>query len=47
MPELKKAAEEIFSTIDLKVKMRDFDHLLFNLANSARILHCQEFFRNL
>ncbi len=47
MQSLKKAAEEIFSTVDLKAKMRDFEHLLFYPENSARILHCPEFFSGL
>ncbi|MEI7727657.1 MAG: nucleotidyl transferase AbiEii/AbiGii toxin family protein [Bacteroidota bacterium] len=44
---LKKAAEIVIKNIDLKIKMRDFEHLLFYKNNSARILHVAEFFRSL
>lgn len=47
MPTLKEAAEDVFNSVDLKVKRRDFEHLLFLPENSARILHCREFFSNL
>jgi hypothetical protein len=47
MQALKEAAEDVFNSVDLKVKRRDFEHLLFHPENSARILHCREFFRNL
>lgn len=43
--ELKLRVEEVFSTVDLKLKMRDFEHLLFNKENSSRILLAPEFFR--
>ncbi len=36
--ELKEATKERLKTIDLKVKQRDFEHLLFNKANSEKIL---------
>jgi len=42
--ELKQAAAKIFKTVDLKSKMRDFEHLLFNKNNSERILRAAEFF---
>ena len=35
---LKQAAAATFQKVDLKRKMRDFDHLLFNKANSQKIL---------
>ena len=44
---LKEAAERIIMNVDLKSKMRDFDHLLFTKSNSTRILRVAEFFRSL
>ena len=44
---LKQAANNIIAKIDMKKKMRDFEHLLFNKNNSTRILHAVEFFREL
>ena len=45
--DLKDTVENIFSTVDLKLKMKDFEHLLFNRENSAKILLAPEFFRTL
>ncbi|MEA3494666.1 MAG: nucleotidyl transferase AbiEii/AbiGii toxin family protein [Bacteroidota bacterium] len=45
--ELKLKASGIFKSIDLKNKMKDFEHLLFNKNNSTRILHAPEFFNEL
>lgn len=39
LEELKAAIAERIKDVDLKLKMRDFSHLLFNEANSERILH--------
>ncbi len=47
LDELKHAAAKLFKTVDLKNKMRDFEHLLFNKNNSARILRAPEFFNTL
>jgi predicted nucleotidyltransferase component of viral defense system len=47
LEELKKATEKMLATIDLKKKMRDFEHLLFNKDNSKRILRVGEFIRDL
>lgn len=47
LPSLKKAAEEVFSRVDLRIKKRDIEHLLFNPGSSERILHCPEFFKRL
>ncbi len=47
LEELKKEAAAIFKTVDLKSKMKDFEHLLFNKNNSTRILHAQAFFKEL
>lgn len=41
--ELKTASAEILKTVDLDKKMKDFEHLLFNKANAARILRVGEF----
>lgn len=45
--ELKRAVEKILKIIDLKNKMRDFEHLLFNKDNSKRILLVGEYIRDL
>jgi len=47
LDELKRAAEKLFNTVDLKNKMRDFEHLLFNKNNTARILRAPDFFKTL
>ena len=41
--ELKTAIFKVLDRTDLNVKMRDFEHLLFNKNNSARILKFKEF----
>jgi len=38
LEQLKLATAEILKTVDLNQKMKDFEHLLFNKSNSARIL---------
>lgn len=45
--ELKQAAVKIFKTVDLKNKMKDFEHLLFNKNNSSKIIRAPEFFERL
>ena len=47
LEELKQKASGIFKNIDLKNKMKDFEHLLFNKNNSVKILHAQVFFDEL
>ena len=47
LEELKQKASLIFESIDLKNKMKDFEHLLFNKNNSMRILHDPAFFEEL
>ena len=47
LEELKLATEKILKTVDLKKKMKDFEHLLFNKNNSKRILNVGEFIRTL
>ena len=42
--ELKTAILEKLKTIDLNVKKRDFEHLLFNVNSGERILLFEEFF---
>ena len=44
---LKQAAINVIAKTDMKRKMRDFEHLLFNKNNSSRILHAGDFFREL
>ncbi len=45
--ELKQAVAKIFEVVDLRSKMKDFEHLLFNRNNSERILRSPEFFSTL
>jgi predicted nucleotidyltransferase component of viral defense system len=45
--ELKKAVGEMLKTVNLNIKKRDFEHLLFYKRNSERILLAGEFFREL
>jgi len=47
LEELKQKASGIFKNIDLKNKMKDFEHLLFNKNNSVKILHAPVFFDEL
>ena len=41
--ELKGCIEEVLKTVDLQLKKRDFQHLLFNEANAERILQFSSF----
>lgn len=43
LQQLKKAVKEQLKKVDLKVKQRDFEHLLFNKANSEKILRFGNF----
>lgn len=47
MEDLKQEASKVFNNIDLKSKMKDFKHLLFNKNNSIQILRIPDFFREL
>ncbi len=47
LEKLKQATEKILKTVDLKKKMKDFEHLLFYKNNSNRILRVGEFIREL
>lgn len=47
LTDLKEAARKMFKTVDLKSKMRDFEHLLFNKSSSLTILRAPEFFETL
>ena len=47
LDELKISVSESLKTIDLNMKKKDFDHLLFNERNSERILYVADFFRDL
>jgi len=44
---LKAAIGQSIQNVDLKHKMRDFEHLLFNPAYSSMILHIPAFFESL
>ena len=43
LQEFKQATTELLKTVDLKKKQKDFEHLLFNKANSEKILRFEEF----
>ena len=43
LQEFKQAIAELLKTVDLKKKQKDFEHLLFNKANSEKILRFGEF----
>lgn len=43
----KMEVQKMLNTVDLTVKMKDFEHLLFNKENSKRILHIKEFFKKI
>ena len=47
LDELKAATAEILKAVDLNMKKRDFEHLLFNKRHSERILSVGEFFQEL
>lgn len=47
LEELKLAIEKMLKTTDLKKKMKDFEHLLFNRDHSKRILRVGDFIREL
>jgi len=47
LSELKVRAKSVIQSVDLKSKMKDFEHLLFDKRNSARILHVERFFEEL
>ena len=47
LEELKDSVSEILKTVDLNVKKKDFEHLLFRKRNSERILSVGDFFRDL
>lgn len=47
LDELKAATAELLKKIDIKLKMRDFEHLLFIKRNSGRILSVEKFFQEL
>jgi len=47
LEELKSRAKTVFQSVDMRNKMRDFEHLLFDKRNSAKILHAEAFFNEL
>lgn len=47
LEELKTAVVEILKVVDLNIKKKDFEYLLFNKRNSERILSIKEFFQDL
>ncbi len=47
LEELKAATEEMLKIVDLSIKKRDFEHLLFNKKNSERILSIGDFIREM
>ncbi|MCK9411074.1 MAG: nucleotidyl transferase AbiEii/AbiGii toxin family protein [Prolixibacteraceae bacterium] len=47
LEELKAATEEMLTTVDLNIKKRDFEHLLFNKKKSESILAIGDFIREM
>lgn len=47
LQELKDHAILVCQSVDMRNKMRDFEHLLFNKRNSERVLHAEAFFDEL
>lgn len=47
LEELKAATEEMLKIVDLNIRERDFEHLLFNKKNSERILAIGDFIREM
>lgn len=47
LEDLKTSVFEMLKTIDLNMKKRDFEHLLFNKRSSERILSVREFIQDL
>ena len=47
LQEFKQATDKLLRTVDLKKKQKDFEHLLFNKANSEKILRFGEFIDSL
>ena len=45
--QLKEAIKNLLATVDLNLKKKDFEHLLFNSANSNRILRFADFIASL
>jgi predicted nucleotidyltransferase component of viral defense system len=45
--ELKQATAELLKSVDIKQKQKDFEHLLFNKENSAKILLVEAFMNEL
>jgi predicted nucleotidyltransferase component of viral defense system len=45
--EFKDAANKLLETVDLNKKQKDFEHLLFNKATSAKILRFSDFINSL
>lgn len=47
LSELKKSIDKLFNKVDLKMKKRDFEHLLFDKNNSSKILRFGDFIKEL
>jgi predicted lipid carrier protein YhbT len=47
LEELKTRVSNTLESVDLKIKKREFEHLLFNKRNSERILSFGEFIQEL
>lgn len=47
LQEFKEATKKLLDTVDLNKKQKDFEHLLFNKANSAKILRFGDFVNSL
>jgi len=47
LQEFKEATGKLLETVDLNKKQKDFEHLLFNKANSGKILRFGNFINSL
>jgi len=47
LQEFKDATNKLLETVDLNKKQKDFEHLLFNKANSEKILRFEDFINSL
>lgn len=47
LSELKQSINKMLTSVDLTVKMKDFEHLLFNKKHSDQIIHFEQYFTEL
>ena len=47
MVDLKQSVKTILNLVDLNIKTKDFEHLLFNKTKSQQIIHFGKFFEEI